>query len=661
MKQLPNNILTLINSIPLNVAVYRYVDSDFIFVYFNDLAEKTDKTKREELIGKRLMDIFPKVKEFGLYDMLLRVHNSGKAEELDLGFYEDDRVSGWRHNNVSRLDNGDVITIYSDMTEQKNFQEKSLLQAEKLQNLGLIIDNSINEVYIFSAKNLHFTYINNAAEKNIGYTLEEMKKLTPTDIKPDQTIDSFKEIIKPLLQKEKEFLYLEAIHERKDKSKYNVEARLQMMSINNENQIVAIVSDITNRKVIESQLKESEEKFRNIAENSLIGIFIYQEYYVYTNDEFSRITGYTTKELNHIKPWEIVEESYKENIKEVVKKRLKGNSFPKEYKDINIVTKSGQLKTVRVTTQTIKYQNKYAGMGSITDVTDIIKTKKQVQLLSQAVEQMDELVRITDKNGIITFVNDAFVAHTGYKHVELLGKDISMFKSGKHDETFYKELWDTILDGRTYRGVFINRKKDKSLYYGEETITPIVDEDQVIQYFIATSSDITERIRMEEELKKLAMIDTLTGIYNRRKIDEEIDIEISRVERYNGEFALLMLDIDNFKVINDTYGHDVGDYVLKEFTSVILSQIRESDRFGRWGGEEFIITLPELNEENATLFSEKLRKSIETHIFKDIKQITVSVGITIFKKGDTKKDILKRVDDALYKAKESGRNNVTFI
>ena len=233
-----------------------------------------------------------------------------------------------------------------------------------------------------------------------------------------------------------------------------------------------------------------------------------------------------------------------------------------------------------------------------------------------------------------------------------------MFKSGYHDRPFYKNLWQTILSGKSYHGVFTNMKKDRQLYYEEEIITPMMDDEHDIQHFVATSQDITERFHMEEQLHKLATIDSLTGIYNRHKTNVEIDIEIGRSKRYNDTFALVMFDIDEFKVVNDTYGHEVGDHVLRELSALISSHIRESDRFGRWGGEEFMLILPKLTKKEAILATQKLRKIVEKHRFIEVPKITISVGVTVFKPNDTKQKLLKRVDDALYKAKEEGRNRV---
>ena len=552
-----------------------------------------------------------------------------------------------------------AMVIANNVSLALEIQKRQRVE-NQLQSLGNIIDNSNNEVYIFNADNLHFTYINKEAQHNIGYSFEEILEMTPVAIKPEHTMQSFLVLLQALKKGSQEYVVFETIHQRKDGSTYNVEIRLQLMTVDATEQFVVIAYDISERKRVELQLKESEEKFRTIAENSLMGVFIYLEKCVYVNQAFMKMTGYTQEELYNMEPWDLVAPLHRTEVKEAVLRRLKGERFPQGYNDMQFVTKHGQLKTMRVSTQTIRYRNRYAGMGTTIDVTDIKETKQQLNLLARAVEQMDELVRITDKDGIITYVNDALVAHSGYRRVELIGKKISIFKSGTQDEHFYEELWNTILSAKTYRGVFVNKKKDGQLYYEEETITPILGKDNTIENFVVTSQDITERVRMEESLQKLATTDSLTGVYNRHKSNEELRVEIARAKRYHSSFALVMIDIDHFKVVNDTYGHDIGDYVLQEFSSIISNLIRESDRFGRWGGEEFLIILPEVEEEQIMPFAHKLKEAVATHIFKDIDPITISVGVSIFHENDTKKSLLKRVDQALYQAKKEGRNRVVF-
>ena len=162
-------------------------------------------------------------------------------------------------------------------------------------------------------------------------------------------------------------------------------------------------------------------------------------------------------------------------------------------------------------------------------------------------------------------------------------------------------------------------------------------------------------------LEKLATTDKLTGIYNRTKIDELLDFEINRSKRFQCQFGFLILDIDYFKIVNDTYGHLVGDKVLVEFTNLMKNSKRDTDYLGRWGGEEFIIIVPQTNEKNLLEFAQKLRQKIESYNFEIVGSKTASFGLSLFKEGDEKTSLIKRADDALYKAKKSGRNRVFIL
>ena len=293
--------------------------------------------------------------------------------------------------------------------------------------------------------------------------------------------------------------------------------------------------------------------------------------------------------------------------------------------------------------------------------TATVPEHKKVYLLAKALEQTDDMVLITDVNGIIEYANDSASLKSGYDKSELIGKKTNIFKSGKHTADFYKKLWNTILSGQNYRSVIIDKTKDDRLYYVDLKITPLLDENDNIQNFVATSTDITKHMEMEKKLKKLATIDSLTEIYNRYKIDDEIKVNIARYERYKEPFSVLMFDIDHFKVINDTYGHDVGDRVLKNLSKTVSKNIRVTDKVGRWGGEEFVVILENTTTKEASIVAEKLRKIIETDELEENSKITVSIGVAQYVPPQSREDLIKKVDEALYMAKEKGRNQVVVL
>lgn len=421
--------------------------------------------------------------------------------------------------------------------------------------------------------------------------------------------------------------------------------------------ITQLIEIIENQKAVEA-LKESEEKFRTLTQISLTGIFIYHEKFIYVNPAFCEITGYTQEELLSMYPWEVLTSQYQGKIKEVAKKRISGEMRESTQMQVDIKTKDGRIRNTKVSVATMPYQGGFVGTGNIIDITDVIEAKSRLQLLSQAIDQMDEMVRITDIDGNIIYVNPATSKTTQYAEDEILGNSSKMFQSGKHSKEFYNKLWNTILSGHTYQNILINKKKDGSFFYDEKIISPLKNENGDIRYFVSTSRDISKRVALEKELKRLATKDALTGIYNRYKINTKIEEEIKRADRYGEPFALVMFDIDHFKQVNDTYGHDAGDYVLQELSKIILNNIRETDSFGRWGGEEFMLLLPYTSKEKAVKIAEKMRQRVQEHTFENVRAITISIGVTVYKKGEGISQVLKRVDMALYEAKSHGRNQV---
>lgn len=167
--------------------------------------------------------------------------------------------------------------------------------------------------------------------------------------------------------------------------------------------------------------------------------------------------------------------------------------------------------------------------------------------------------------------------------------------------------------------------------------------------------------KMNKQLEAISIKDGLTNIYNRRKLDEILEYEYNRAKKYCKEFSVIILDLDLFKSVNDTYGHNVGDNVLIETAKILRSNIRKNDKFGRWGGEEFLIICPETNTDKALYVSEKLRKAIETHKFLFVSKQTSSFGVATYKNGDTIEGLINRADKGLYKAKENGRNRIEVV
>lgn len=264
------------------------------------------------------------------------------------------------------------------------------------------------------------------------------------------------------------------------------------------------------------------------------------------------------------------------------------------------------------------------------------------------------LVSTSDINGTITDASDALCELTGYSKDELIGKNHNIFRHKDMPHEAFKDLWETIQDGNSWRGEVKNRNKDGSFYWAEVIISPLYNRQMRIEGFSAIRHDITDK----KALEKLSITDTLTKIPNRLYLDNNYEKEVKRVDRYGGDLSIILIDIDFFKSINDTHGHDIGDKILIEVSHLLQKNIRKIDILGRWGGEEFLIICPQTPLENAQKLANNLRKLLENNQFHLIDNITCSFGVTKYLPSDEKNETFKRADKALYEAKTTGRNKV---
>lgn len=273
------------------------------------------------------------------------------------------------------------------------------------------------------------------------------------------------------------------------------------------------------------------------------------------------------------------------------------------------------------------------------------------------IETIDKYVitMTVDINKKIVAVSKALCNISGYSKDELIGKTPSLFKSGNMDHAVYKDLWTKITNGDVWVGELENKTKDEKNYWIKSTILPN-KEKQVIQNF----TSISENINDKKIIEKISQMDKLTKIYNRMKLDNSLENEFHRFSRYNSIFSIILIDIDYFKLVNDTYGHQVGDKVLIQISKILKNSCRKTDIVGRWGGEEFMIICIDTGITGALKLSKNIKEKIENYNFDVVKHKTVSIGVSEVKDSDDIESIIKRVDSNLYKAKDSGRNKIIY-
>ena len=288
------------------------------------------------------------------------------------------------------------------------------------------------------------------------------------------------------------------------------------------------------------------------------------------------------------------------------------------------------------------------------------------QILARAIEQTDDAVMITRSDGVIEYVNPGFERITGYRAGDIIGRRPSILASGMHPPAFYSELWRTLGRGESFRSVFTNRRSSGELYYEEKTISPIRGADEAISHFVATGKDVTERIAAERRLEYLANYDALTGLPNRSLLHDRLAQAIQRAHRLGKGVAVQFVDLDRFKLINDTLGHNAGDRVLIEAASRLRQCLRATDTVARLGGDEFILIQEGVG--NPDEVEQVARKVLDAFapcfpvappqgLF-----VSVSVGLALYPgDGLTPDELLMRADLAMYRAKEGGRNSFRFF
>lgn len=292
-----------------------------------------------------------------------------------------------------------------------------------------------------------------------------------------------------------------------------------------------------------------------------------------------------------------------------------------------------------------------------------IKIKKNDALahakrMTKIVEQTSDFVFITDLDGKIEYVNPAFCDVTGYDKHKILSKQPSLLKSGRHPQKYYENLWNTIKTGGTFRGMMINRRSDASLFYEEKTITPLINDAGKLEGFVSIGKDISQ-----SEITKNAFHDPLTGLVTRSLFEDRLAHEMEQSQRLGTHLALLYLDLDGFKQVNDTLGHQAGDDILIAFSESCLSVVRKSDTVSRLGGDEFAILMTGFSQSSDV-------ESLATKLIENIQDsywcpdnckgsFGVSIGINIYSPEQAEidpKQFMVQADQAMYVAKNAGKN-----
>ena len=258
----------------------------------------------------------------------------------------------------------------------------------------------------------------------------------------------------------------------------------------------------------------------------------------------------------------------------------------------------------------------------------------------------------TDRDGKVTKASSAFCGHTGYTIKQLKSLTLECLIPESNRSSILNKRYQEA----SQKGFVSVEVQEKNAFGGLYWVKLQIEAQYDRNGSIIGFTEIREDISTQKKLEELWMTDQLTGLYNRARLDELFETELRRARRYGSQFSILLLDIDHFKQINDQYGHLTGDDVLFSVADLLKKNIRDVDVLGRWGGEEFMLILPNTNQSEALTLAEKLRQLIQTHSFTPVKNVTASFGVSSYIAGIDAEELFKKADEALYRAKAKGRN-----
>ena len=437
--------------------------------------------------------------------------------------------------------------------------------------------------------------------------------------------------------------------------------------------MIGTVQDITERKQIENKLKSGEEQTRSLLMST--GEAIYgidsQGNCIFANASCLKILGCSdTSELlgknmhnlihhshadgslyahNECHIYSAIKKGKSAHITDEVFWRVDGTPFPVEYCSEPIF-KDGTVNGAVI---------------SFSDITERKAIEEKLLLSDRVFKNTSEAIIITKPNGEVVNINQAFTDITGYSREDIIGKNPRIMKSSRQDKAFYKNMWGTLLDKGKWTGEIWDRKKNGEEYPKSLTINAIKTPNNEVTHYIGIFSDITKSKAAAQQLQQLAFYDSLTNLPNRILFKERLIQEIKMAKRRDTKLAVLFMDLDRFKYINDTLGHTCGDQLLIEAAQRIKSCIRETDTVARLGGDEFTIILTEINSISAIkLTANKIIAALSQKFIIENNEVNIgaSIGISMYPNNGTTYDALtKNADTAMYKVKETGRNSYHFF
>lgn len=634
------------------------IDANGVFLAANEIGAKRLGTTVDQLIGKDVSEFVPrdifknrmaKIKE------VIR-----KKEPIR---FQDKRGDIYFDNYFSPILNekGEVtkIALFAQDITERVMAESALKESESRNRL--LLENFPNGFVFVFDHNLRYTFADGSDLNKIGIPKSELLGKTICDYLPAEVCEVVGPHYRAALKGERRLFTLPF-------KNYTYEVRCLPL-YNQEKEIVAgmaVALNITERVNTEKEIKSNYTKFKALFDLAPDAVFLETCFgkIIDCNLAAVKMTGYSRDELidSHVEkiiPDDVVVDVYTCLNQEYL--QSKGGEI--HFESIN-QRKNGEKFPVEVNVKTIELNEENIFLVVVRDITSRKQYEKRLKLFEIVFNNALEGITITDKDANILEVNQAFSTITGYQPYEAIGNNPRILKSDRHSDEFYQTMWDQIVKNGQWEGEIWNRRKSGEVYPEWLSISE-VKENKDSYYYVAVFHDITEMKRKENQIRHQAYHDALTDLPNRLLLHDRISVAIAHARRSLHKIAILFIDLDNFKTINDSLGHLLGDKLLQAVAKRILYIMRSEDTVARLGGDEFVIMVENIEKESEV--SHVVERLINTftrpfHIDGHELYITPSIGVTYYPNdGGDAETLIRNADMAMYQAKDQGKNRYKFF
>ena len=535
-----------------------------------------------------------------------------------------------------------LLSVIRDITERKKAESELRLKEQ-------ILDEASDAIILRNIDG-KIVYANEQAYKSRGYSKEEFIGMDVRQLLPPERAKNSEQRMKEVLEKGK--ITFESAYIRRDKVNVPAEFDINTIKIGNDIFVLSIIRDITERKRAEAELRLKELIIDSTADSIILREG--DGRIVYVNEVAYKSRGYTKEEFFKLSPYQLVPPSEAKHIERMKEKTLKEGAV---FYETNAIRKDGSVFPIEVELRLIESGDKKLMLSISHDITERKKAEAELLLEQQILDSATDSIILRDTNGKIVYANRIAYESLGYTKEELLNMNVRQLLNPEEARLVSVRAKDMIKKGTIiFESTLV--RKDGSQIPVEIKSSPI--ESAGTQFFIAVNRDITQHKEMEEYIKQLAYYDALTGLPNRALFNDRFALAQEHAARYQHLLALMMMDLDHFKEVNDSMGHEAGDSLLKEVASRLVSSMRKIDTVSRMGGDEFVLLMPEMNREEdiITIVQRMLAAFQQPFIIRNSEiTVTFSLGIALYPyDGHDLDSLVRNADIAMYQVKKRGRN-----